>query len=248
VLSRAFGIARSLAMYYGQPWKAPRRRAFYAQFISPGALCFDVGAHVGNRVSAWLKLGARVIAIEPQPDCLKVLRALYGREERVELVDQAVGEKVGKSVLHVSSRTPTVSSLSWEWIGEVQRDERFAQVKWDQEVEVQVQTLDGLIAQYGVPAFCKVDVEGFELDVLRGLSQPLPALSFEYIPVSKERAVQCVERLVKLGDYRFRSSPVETMTWSTPRWLVAEQMIEQLRALRIDEGSGDVYAKLEAAL
>ncbi len=242
MLSRAFGIARSMAMYYGQPWKAPRRRAFYAQFIAPGALCFDIGAHVGNRVSSWLRLGARVIAVEPQADCMRVLRALYGRDSRVELLDFALGESAGSATLHVSSRTPTVSSLSPGWMSEVTRDRRFASIDWDQTVQVEVQTLDALLTRYGVPAFCKIDVEGFELDVLRGLSRPLPALSFEYIPVAKDRAVHCVERLAQLGHDRFRASTVETMRWASSQWLTQEEMIRWLGARHVDEGSGDVYA------
>lgn len=245
MLNRAYGIARSLAVYYGQPWRAPRRRVFYRQFISPGAVCFDIGAHVGNRISSWLALGAKVVALEPQPDCLRVLRLLYGRHPRVRLLDQAVGERAGRLKLKVSSRTPTVSSLSREWINEVTRDPRFASIEWDHELEVEVQTLDGLIAQHGVPAFCKIDVEGYELEVLNGLSQPLPAVSFEYIPVAKERAVACVERLAQLGRYRFRPSPVETMKWATAEWLSVEQVTRYLRELKLDQGSGDVYARQE---
>ena len=243
-VSRAFGIGRSLAMYYGQPWKARRRRTFYRQFIAPGSLCFDVGAHVGNRVASWLALGARVIAIEPQPDLLAVLRLLYGRDPRVQLRACALGERSGRAQLQISSATPTVSSLSTDWMSEVQRDPRFASVRWDRSCEVRVATLDDLIVDYGEPAFCKIDVEGFELEVLRGLSRPLCALSFEYIPIARERTVECVERLRQLGLYKFRPSAVETMRWATERWLSADEVTRWLRELPISGGSGDVYARL----
>ena len=90
--ARAFGIARSLAMYYGIPFRARRLRRFYAQFVHPRALCFDVGAHAGNRVRCWRQLGARVVAIEPQPDFVRVLRWLYGNDGGVEIVPLAVAE------------------------------------------------------------------------------------------------------------------------------------------------------------
>ncbi len=73
------GLGRSIAVYYGNPLKLRRMQRFYAQFIQPGDLCFDIGAHVGNRVLVWSRLGARIVAVEPQPACLALLRRLYGR-------------------------------------------------------------------------------------------------------------------------------------------------------------------------
>ena len=114
--ARTFGIARSLAMYYGIPFRARRLRRFYAQFVQPGSLCFDVGAHAGNRVRCWRQLGARVIAIEPQADFVRLLHWLYGRDDKVEIVPLAVGAKPGYADLLVSERTPTVTTLSREWV------------------------------------------------------------------------------------------------------------------------------------
>jgi FkbM family methyltransferase len=243
-LEAVFGILRSLGMYYGQPWKARRRREFYREFIQPGSLCFDIGAHVGNRIGSWLSLGARVIAFEPQPDLMQVLRFLYGAKPQVELQECAIGARRGRLQLQISSATPTVSSLSTEWIADVQRDPRFAVVRWDRTVEVEVETLDGLIARHGEPDFCKIDVEGFETEVLAGLSQPLRALSFEYIPVAIDRAVQCLNRLQEIGSYEFRASAVETMRWVQPGWVGAEAIEAWLRSQPLSGGSGDVYARL----
>ena len=94
-IDRTFGIARSVAMYYGIPLRARRLRNFYSQFVPRGSLCFDVGAHVGNRVRCWRKLGARVVAVEPQPDFARLLRLLYGRDRGVELVTAALGRSAG---------------------------------------------------------------------------------------------------------------------------------------------------------
>ena len=73
-LDRTFGIVRSVVTYYGIPLRARRLRRFYSQFVTSGSLCFDVGAHAGNRVRCWLQLNARVVAIEPQPDFVRLLR------------------------------------------------------------------------------------------------------------------------------------------------------------------------------
>jgi hypothetical protein len=135
---------------------------------------------------------------------------------------------------------------------DVQTDRRFRRIRWDTVISVPLISLDELIARHGEPQFCKIDVEGFEHEVLGGLSQPLMALSFEYIPVAIDRAIACLERISTLGDYRYRHSRVETHRWADGGWLKLEAMIEHLSAFPADARSGDVYAvrtdRLSAAI
>ncbi|MCW2536419.1 MAG: methyltransferase FkbM family, partial [Modestobacter sp.] len=81
MLDRAWGIGRSLIMYHGQPGKHRRMVRFYREFLGPGDVGFDLGAHVGSRVRAWRQLGVRVVAVEPQPDCQRILRLFFGRDD-----------------------------------------------------------------------------------------------------------------------------------------------------------------------
>jgi FkbM family methyltransferase len=247
VLPRVLGIARSLLIYHAIPGRHRRMARFYAQFLAPGDLGLDIGAHVGSRVRAWRRLGARVIAVEPQPDCLRVLRLLYRRDAAVTIVATAVGAQPGWARLEMSSRTPTVSTLSPRWISQVGSDRRFLRVHWDHGIRVSVTTLDALIAEHGEPAFCKIDVEGFEDAVLAGLSRPLKALSFEYLPAAHHDALSALARLDALGDYRYNYSPIETMRFASDRWLDAVGLRRLLDRVRPSGRSGDVYARLSTS-
>lgn len=237
------GLWRSIAIYYGNPLKLRRMQRFYAQFVQPGALCFDVGAHVGNRLLAWSRLGARVVAIEPQPACLALLQRWYGRSPSITIVGEAVGAAPGTLPLFVSEANPTVSTLSRDWIDAVQQSDSFARVRWESAVSVPVTTLDALIERYGEPAFCKIDIEGYEAEALQGLSRPLAALSFEYVAVARDAAAACIERLRALGEYRYNWSRGESHRWESAVWLDTDAALAMVRRLQPADGSGDLYAR-----
>jgi FkbM family methyltransferase len=230
-------------MYYAVPFRARRLLRFYAAFIRPGDLCFDVGAHVGSRLRIWSRLGARIVAVEPQPLCMRLLRRWYGRRAGITLVERGLGAEPGEMTLLVSSRTPTVTTLSPDWIASVRQMPSFATVKWDESVRIRVTTLDALIGEYGEPAFCKIDVEGYELEVLKGLSRPLACLSFEFIPAAAGLAAGCIRRLERLGSYEYNLAAGESMRLRLETWTGAQTLLDWLEALPANSPSGDIYAR-----
>src|SRR6185369_10773260 len=177
---RAIGLVRSLLVYHAIPRRQRRMQRLYRQFASPGDVVFDIGAHVGNRARALAAIGCRVIALEPQPDFARMLRLLFRRNTRIEVVEAAVTGADGDAVLSVSERTPTVSTTAAAWQEARAREPGFGAVEWNRRLRVRTVTADALIAQYGRPAFIKIDVEGGEPAVFDGLTTPVPALSFEY--------------------------------------------------------------------
>lgn len=239
---RAVGFARSLAIYHAVPGRQRQLRRLYANFVQAGDLVFDVGSHVGNHARACAALGCRVVALEPQPDFARWLRLLF-RTSNVVVLESAVGATDGRASLSVSERTPTVTSLARDWLDERAREPGFEGVQWNRQVEIDTVTLDTLIARHGVPAFVKIDVEGAEPTVLAGLSQPVPALSFEYHPGALDQVERCVARLRSLGAYTFNWSVGESHHLASDRWLSEQELRVQLQSAVSSGRSGDVYAR-----
>ena len=243
-VQKFLGFASSFLIYYGLPFHHRALLHMYGPFIRPGDLCFDIGAHLGDRIRAWSNLGARVVALEPHPGLMHWLRRWYGKQPNIELLEEAVSAQPGTASLWMSRLTPSISTISDQWLTTGQQNRRFAGARWEEQITVSVTSLDALIARYGKPVFCKIDVEGAELDVLRGLSEALPALSFEYIPAVIETALGCIDRLSQLGEYEYNWRVSEFPRLRSPVWLKPYEIAAQLKHLSRDDNSGDVYARL----
>ncbi len=241
---RWLGLVRSLIIYW-RPGRQRGLRELYRPFVGAGDLVFDVGAHLGDRTAAFRGLGARVVALEPQPAVRRWLVRLVGRNRDVSVRAEAVGRAVGTARLALSHRTPTMSSLAEDWPSTMSEPNAgFRGVRWDDSVTVPVTTLDALIEEYGLPRFCKIDVEGYEAEVLAGLSHPIPALSVEFVAGALDVAEACVRRLEALSGYEFNAVEGEERSFMSKRWLAAEEMVAWLRGVGGNLTSGDVYARL----
>ncbi|MCU0591216.1 MAG: FkbM family methyltransferase [Desulfobacterales bacterium] len=244
-LKSCLGLLRSRAIYFWKPFTRRRLRRFYRQFVFPGSLGFDIGAHLGSRSRAFLDLGARVVALEPQPACAAYLRRRWRGERRFTLVPKAIGDQAGRSGLYVNRLNPTISTLSAAGWRSAMAAAAIRREHWENRVDVEVTTLDRLIEDYGMPDFCKIDVEGFEAQALAGLSRPIPALSFEFISFDAAGAKACLRRLTVLGGYRFNWSLRERLRLECPQWVSAARVGQMIDGLGSAVVSGDIYARLD---
>jgi FkbM family methyltransferase len=238
------GILRSLRIYYGDRARAAAMQRLYAEFVHEGDLVFDIGAHVGDRVRAFRRLGARVIAVEPQPALARTLRLIYGRDPMVVIEQAAVGRRSGTIELNINVGNPTVSTASAEFIAAAADAPGWEGQRWSKRVATRMITLDELVAAYGMPAFIKIDVEGFEAEALAGLTRPPAALSFEFTLIQREVGRTCIWRCRELGCTRFNAALGESQKFEHADWIDADAIARWLDALPVEANSGDIYARV----
>ncbi len=239
-ISARLGLLRSLVIYFN-PLLARRTRRFYSQFLAPGDLVFDVGAHVGSRARALRAVGAKVVAFEPQPMFASFLRRSLPSD--IVLVEAALGPSEAMAEMVVSSRHPTVSSLRTSLSDEARAMPGFEHVRWDERAQVKMTSLDAMIAAHGEPRYIKIDVEGFEPDVLAGLSRPIELVSLEYLPGLPQVSAKVIAMLCALGAYEFNIVRGESARFEWAQWQEADALRAFLASLERDENSGDFYAR-----
>ena len=197
--------------------------ALFRSLVPAGATCFDIGANIGGKASIYLEHHCRVIALEPVPRNVEILRMRFGRNPCITLVNMAVSDSVGQATLNVIEDNTSFSSFSKSWAESLQTA---ASNRWGivmnppTALVVQTTTLDLLIAQYGAPYYIKVDVEGHELSVLRGLTQRVPLLSFEAnLPEFQQETHDCVAALLEIDpSARFNYATEWQDRWQLPEW------------------------------
>ncbi len=236
------GLARSFLIYW-RPGRQKGLRDFYSTLLSPGDLVFDVGSHLGDRSLAFASIGAKVISIEPQPLVNLWLRKLVGDHDGIIIRQEAVGSCSGTGDLSISDWTPTVSTAAGSWKERiVEANPTFSKVRWNREVAVDFVSLDDLIFLYGTPAYCKIDTEGFEVEVLRGLSCSIGLVSFEFIYGDLEATISCIELLESLDDYEFNIAIGENRHFEFREWINKTILIDHLSTDK--SSSGDLYARV----
>lgn len=208
------------------------QKLLLGQFVKAGDLAFDVGANIGNRTEILLSLGATVVAFEPQPKCAREVAAHGSR--RLTVIQKAVGETEGIAQFHLKTASTHASFLP-EWGG----------MDVVSTMTVSVTTLDKAIEQFGLPKFCKIDVEGFEPEVLRGLSRRIPALTLEYTCDERgiERMKMCLSLLSTLGGYKVNLTGLNEAVLLASDWFTIPEFVQSFPDCAKGNGWGDLFFK-----
>jgi hypothetical protein len=191
--------------------------SFYSALLKPSDLCFDVGANIGEKSEVLLKVGANVIAFEPQPDCVQELQArCFPYRNRIEIIQSTVGAEIGEAELYISSYSSATSSLFQDWS------------EGSKTIKLPMTTLDQAITKFGIPSYCKIDVEGWEFEVLKGLTQPIPLISIEYHLGQRDIdiVIECLSYLSRFGELLINITTAENLAFSLPEWVTLEQFLE----------------------
>jgi FkbM family methyltransferase len=200
-------------------------------------LVFDVGANVGAKAAEMRARGSQVVCFEPQPECVAKLKERFAGDEGVTIINKALGQAPGFAELFVCETANQLSTFSNDW-----RQGRFKDYSWSHSITTHVDTLDAAIAHFGAPDYCKIDVEGFELEVLAGLTRPIPLLSFEFCKEFLEKTTLCLDRLETIGFDRFNVSYGETHRFKFAEWMNRKELFADLDANRHPLAWGDIFA------
>ncbi len=237
-------LRSSLATYYGDVDRTVRMDDLLAAIVGRPSLSFDIGSHVGDRIGALRRAGGKVVAVEPQPLCASAIQAMYRDDTDVLIVNAACGRAIGTLPLRVNLSNPTVATLSDAFVAAARDADGWREQVWSETLDVPVTTLDALIDEFGTPDFVKIDVEGYEADVLAGLSQALPLISFEFTLIQRDVAEAALARLATLGRYEFNAALGESHQLVWPTWKPVADVRAWLLELPAAANSGDIYARL----
>lgn len=232
-------ILKQLKASYRTALKKQKMRRFYSQILKEGHLVFDCGANHGRYTQLYLELGAKVIAIEPHPSCLNSLKNI--QSSKLSILPVAIADKEGTLTLMLCNEDE-VSTLSTEFKEEYAKQEF---LNWDTQIQVATMTFDQLIESHGRPDYLKIDIEGFEHIALRALSTSIPIISFEFTRPFRRYAIECINLISKIGDYKFNYYTFENFEFCLEQAVPADEMIHLIMDLDDSILVGDIYCFLE---
>ncbi len=216
---------------------------FFSNFIKKGDLCYDIGANYGNKTRTYLLLKSKVISVEPQKKCALYLKQAFYKYKNVRIIRKAIGSKVGKADIFISDNGTEFSRLSKKFINTFGNENNQTGFHYRKKEIVAVDTLDNLIDKFGVPKLCKIDVEGYELEVLKGLTKKIPFIVFEFHTDLYANTKKCIARILSIGPALFNYALLESHDLELVKWSDVSLLYKYLDPLVSSSTYGDIYVK-----
>ena len=209
---------------------------FYSSLLSKNDLCFDIGANIGKKSRLMLAVGAKVIAFEPQSSCLINLKEI--KHLNFKYLPFAVGATNEERKLNLSNHSE-VASLSDKFISSFTTKNCY----WNDEEIVQVKSLDYLINEYGLPNFCKIDVEGFEFEILSTLTYQIPLIEFEFTGQFIDETIEILTIFSKYN-YQYNYILNENLKFKLSNWVSKEEIKIIINSLSKEKLHGNLFCKI----
>ena len=241
----------------GKHWIVAREKQldFYRRLLTelrPGDLIFDIGANEGFKTDLFLRLGGRVVAVDPDETNQSILQERFARfrfvRRPVVIVGKAVSDSCSVETMLIDGPGSAVNTLSQKWAttlnsNKARHSHGHSGLDFTRRKTVETTTVERLMSIYGVPIFIKIDVEGYELNVIRGLQRPVPYLSFEVnLPEFRSEGLQCVDilgRLAAAGQFNYAVECEQGL--ALKRWVSADEFLHVLG--QCTEGAIEVFWK-----
>jgi FkbM family methyltransferase len=241
------GLSRATATLWemlrgGKAMEQSRRmRAFYLRLVPKNSLVFDIGANMGTMTGVFTSRGAKVVAVDANEDCVRHIALTTSRAE-VQPVHSAIGATNGEARLKVCDRKDKMSSLSDEWREAVSTANQNYAGMWNREATVPMLTMDALVERFGLPFYIKIDVEGYEDQVIAGLTECPQLLSFEFNTVFLEPAKSALHSSVFNGA-RFNYTLVDPVKFELPDWVCRDELASRIMDPKFGSGVGDIFVR-----
>jgi len=233
-------ILKQVKQYRHAKLRHRRMKAFYSMLLSSGDSVIDIGANRGLYTKMFLNIGAKVLSVEPHPDCLVALHQI--KSPSLTILPLAVSDKIGVQSFMLCNEDE-VSTLSTEFKEEFNKQDF---LNWDQEISVETTTLDAIIKQHGLPDYLKLDIEGYEHLVLSRLSLAVNLISFEYTYPFRNHAETCIKHIDQIGNYVYNYYQFESFEFELDSWVSSETMIQILQQMDSTFLVGDIYARRQS--
>lgn len=232
--------------YFNPSWVKGKNEdfQFYKNLLKDAGkeLIFDVGANTGYKTSLFRRISKKVLAFEPSNSCYQILKKRF-KYSNVEIFNCALGsEKTSLDYYEIEGQE-AYSSLSSKHIETRVVNRNMVGIKSIKPKKVSVEIIEDFITKYGKPYYIKIDVEGFEYEVIKGLQTPVSLISFESnLPEFCKESIEIIYYLSRLSNNKYVFNFTAEIDFLLENFLDGKEACNFVSACQMP--TLEIYAKL----